>query len=139
MSCTRLNPQARVAPEGREAARRFVYFDTLFVQFSKITTYFRCPKTHKTTKASPGVQDLEETFCEKREIPQICRIRLILPGTDKSKSFDDFGIPKNPTRDKCLPAGTQKSRYRCLYPWVVRAEFVDTQTNTHKPFETIIS
>ena len=58
--------------------------------------------------------DLEGTFCEKHEKSQKVRIRLTLPGTDKSTFCCDFGIPKNPTRDKCLPAGTQKWRYRCL-------------------------
>ena len=83
--------------------------------------------------------DLEGTFCEKHEKSQKVRIRLTLPGTDKSTFCCDFGIPKNPTRDMCLPADAQKWCARCLYPWAVRAECVDTHTNTLNPFETYLS
>ena len=87
--------------------------------------------------------DLEGTFYEKHEKSQKVRIRLTLPGTDKSTFCCDFGIPKNPTRDKCLPAGTQKW---CVYTVLVGmggsrgiVAQTDTHTNRLNPFETYLS
>ena len=72
--------------------------------------------------------NVEETFCEKREKPQNFRIRLTLPQS-LSRVFFRFWDPQKSKTKYVLDICNEKWRYRCLYPWAVRAELSYSQTD----------
>ena len=86
------------------------------------------------------LQYIAETFCEKHEKIENCWIRLTLPGTVKSKTSCNFGIPKNPTRNMCLISATKSGViYACTLGRFARNCVTDGQTNRLNPFETTTS
>ena len=82
---------------------------------------------------------LEGTFYEKHEKSQKIRIRLTLPGTDKSTFCCDFGIPKNPTRDNYVIASRRPKVAVSMLVGMGGSRGIVTHTNTLDPFETALS
>ena len=83
--------------------------------------------------------DLEGTFCEKHEKSQNCRIRLTLPGTDKSTFFFAFSGASEIQRANRPRVEAPKSGGIDAYTlgWFAWNSVSHRHTNRLNPFETI--